>query len=64
MAKKQGLFKAKETVETPVKVEIVFSGNDYVTLEAIVQGPNSAFKTVEDYLIFLAQTRITKFRRE
>ncbi len=44
------------------QVILDISGDDYATLEDIINAKDSIFKTVESYLLFMVKNRVTKAR--
>ena len=47
---------------SPTQITLEVSAEDYATLEQIINAPDSVFKTVESYLLFMIQNRVTKAR--
>lgn len=47
----------------PTQITLEVSAEDYATLEQIINAPDSIFKTVEAYLLFMIQNRVTKARQ-
>jgi hypothetical protein len=48
---------------SPTQITLEVSAEDYATLEQIINAPDSVFKTVEAYLLFMIQNRVTKARQ-
>jgi hypothetical protein len=51
------------TAGSPKQITLEVSAEDYTTLEQIINAPDSVFKTVENYLLFMVQNRVQKARQ-
>lgn len=50
--------------EVPKQVTLNFSDEEYALLEKMIRDAGNVFKTVDEYVMFMAQNRIKKARGE
>jgi len=54
--------KPKEYSGGSKQVTLDIPSGDYAELERLIRAPDSVFKTVENYLLFMIQNRVKKVR--